>query len=253
MYFLGLFQLLKYFPGKWDVVGAMVVPGLACVFLALLPWIDRSPERRPRTRALVLSAVAAGLAGIVGLTALGWRDSPPSAAAPTGWTLREIGGRSLVAKANCGRCHSDSGMADSLERLASTRGPEWLGGHVIDPDMIAPGLREPPAPISAREVSAIVAYVHRLSGQPYPGFDPQTERAATVFARYCIGCHTIAGDGGKDGPELTHEGSKHDAAWLRRWIAAPSAVDPKSEMPSFGKRLSEEELEAIAQELAGRK
>jgi quinol-cytochrome oxidoreductase complex cytochrome b subunit len=34
-YFLGLFQLLKYFPGKWEVVGALVIPGLVMGFLAL--------------------------------------------------------------------------------------------------------------------------------------------------------------------------------------------------------------------------
>ena len=27
-YFLGLFQLLKYFPGQWEVVGAIVIPGV---------------------------------------------------------------------------------------------------------------------------------------------------------------------------------------------------------------------------------
>ena len=49
-YFLGLFQLLKYFPGKWEVVGAIVLPGVVAAFLALLPWIDRGPERDPRRR-----------------------------------------------------------------------------------------------------------------------------------------------------------------------------------------------------------
>ena len=42
-YFLGLFQLLKYFPGKWEVVGAIVLPGVVAALLALLPWIDRGP------------------------------------------------------------------------------------------------------------------------------------------------------------------------------------------------------------------
>ena len=51
-YFLGLFQLLKYFPGKWEVVGALLVPGLAAAFLALLPWLDRSAARDPRARGL---------------------------------------------------------------------------------------------------------------------------------------------------------------------------------------------------------
>ena len=44
-YFLGLFQLLKYFPGQWEVVGAIVIPGLVALFLALLPWLDRGPQR----------------------------------------------------------------------------------------------------------------------------------------------------------------------------------------------------------------
>ena len=62
-YFLGLFQLLKYFPGKWEVVGAIVIPGVVAAFLALLPWIDRGPERDPRRRPLVMTLVAVGLAG----------------------------------------------------------------------------------------------------------------------------------------------------------------------------------------------
>ena len=62
-YFLGLFQLLKYFPGKWEVVGAIVIPGVVAAFLALLPWIDRGPERDPRRRPLVMALVAVGLAG----------------------------------------------------------------------------------------------------------------------------------------------------------------------------------------------
>jgi ubiquinol-cytochrome c reductase cytochrome b subunit len=57
-YFLGLFQLLKYFPGRWEVVGAMVVPGLAAAFLALLPWVDRGTERHPLKRRAITGAVA---------------------------------------------------------------------------------------------------------------------------------------------------------------------------------------------------
>ena len=50
-YFLGLFQLLKYFPGRLEVIGALVVPGLVMTFLALLPWIDRARGREPRAAA----------------------------------------------------------------------------------------------------------------------------------------------------------------------------------------------------------
>jgi quinol-cytochrome oxidoreductase complex cytochrome b subunit/cytochrome c553 len=252
-YFLGLFQLLKYFPGKWEVIGAMVVPGIAAGFLALLPWIDRGTDRDPRRRRLVVSAVAVGVAGVVGLTVLGWRDRPASAASQDTWSLREIGGRSFAQKLNCGRCHSDSGLADPLEGGPSSRGPEWIAGHIADPEMIAPGMREPLTIVHEREAAAIAAYVRRASRQAYPGYPPDVEATAVIVARYCIGCHKIDGDGGTDGPDLTHEGSKHDAATLRRWIVDPELVDPKAEMPSFGDRLTDAQLDAISGYLSSRK
>lgn len=252
-YFLGLFQLLKYFPGKWEVVGAMIVPGLAAVFLILLPWLDRGPDRDPRKRRAVMAAVVLGLAGVIALTMLGWRDRPLNAAAQGRWTLREIGGHAFVSRGTCARCHSPEGMADPLESLSSSRGAEWIAGHVVDPEMIGPGLREPPAATDDRQVAAIVAYVRRLSREPYSGVSSQTETVGAVFARYCLGCHVVDGDGGKDGPDLSHVGSKHDESVLRKLIAAPTSVNPDADMPAFARRLSPEEIEAVANYLANRK
>jgi ubiquinol-cytochrome c reductase cytochrome b subunit len=252
-YFLGLFQLLKYFPGKWEVVGAMFVPGLAAAFLALLPWIDRGPDRDPRQRRVVISAVALGFVSVIALTTLGWRDRPVSAAAHETWTLREIGGRVFAQRLNCTRCHSETGLADPLEGGASTRGPEWIAGHIVDPEMIAPGMREPPVTIHEREAAAVAAYARRAARDPYPGSSPTVEMVAPIWARYCVGCHKIEGDGGTDGPDLTREGTKHDAATLRRWIVDPEQVDPKADMPAFGDRLSAAQLDAISTYLASRK
>jgi ubiquinol-cytochrome c reductase cytochrome b subunit len=36
-YFLFLFQLLKYFPGEWEIIGTVAIPGLVGLFLFLLP------------------------------------------------------------------------------------------------------------------------------------------------------------------------------------------------------------------------
>jgi ubiquinol-cytochrome c reductase cytochrome b subunit len=255
-YFLGLFQLLKYFPGKWEVVGAIVLPGVVAAFLALLPWLDRGPARDPRRRPFIMVTVLAGLLAVVGLTMLGWRDGPVAASADQ-WSLREIGGRAIAGYSGCAKCHSDTGIADPLESLALARGAEWVSGHVTDPEMIAPGLREPPTTRSEREIAAIIAYVRRLSRQPYPGHPANIEVAATVWARYCVGCHIIDGDGGKDGPELSHAGVKdgkpRDVETIRTWVVDPEAIDPLADMPSFGKRLSPEQLDAIAAYLASRK
>ncbi|HEY7498080.1 MAG TPA: cytochrome b N-terminal domain-containing protein [Vicinamibacterales bacterium] len=251
-YFLGLFELLKYFPGKWEVIGAIFIPALVALFLALLPWIDRGPERHPRRRPLIMTIVTAGFLAVVALTTLGFRDRPKSAAAGS-WTMREIGGRAIAGYSGCAKCHSTTGMADPLETVSVARGAEWIAGHATDPEMIAPGLREPPTTRSEREVAAIVAYVRRVTRDPYPGYAPEIETAATVWARYCVGCHIIDGDGGKEGPELTKAGEKHDKAKLKTWIEDPEAVDPLADMPSFGDRLSPEQLDAIASYLAARK
>ena len=255
-YFLGLFQLLKYFPGKWEVVGAMIIPGLVAAFLALLPWIDRGPARDPSRRPLVVGAFIAGLAGVVALTTLGWMDRPMPAAggnANAGWTLRELGGRTFVQNGRCATCHAEDGLSEPLEIMPSTRGPEWLAGHIADPEMIAPGLREPPVAVGERESAAIVAYVRKLSRASYPPVDPATQTAAAVFARHCIGCHVVDGEGGDDGPELSKIGATQDLAFLKRLIADPESVNPNAEMPSFEKRLTPAELDAIAAYLAGRK
>jgi ubiquinol-cytochrome c reductase cytochrome b subunit len=252
-YFLGLFQLLKYFPGKWEIVGAMIVPGLAAAFLALLPWIDRGSGRDLPKRRAILSVVAIGFIAVAVLTTLGWRDTPSSAVSQDSWTLREIGGRIYAQRLNCTKCHAETGLADALEGGPSTRGPEWIAGHIADPEMIAPGMREPPTTIHEREAAAVAAYARRAARDSYPGYPPNIELIAPVWARYCVGCHKIEGDGGTDGPDLTHEGTKHDAATLRRWIEDPEQVDPDADMPAFGDRLTAAQLDAIAQYLASRK
>ena len=251
-YFLGLFQLLKYFPGRWEVIGAIVIPGVVAALLALLPWIDRGRERDPRRRPFVMGAVTVGMAAVVVLTTLGWRDKPVQAGGDQ-WSMREIGGRAIAGYSGCAKCHSTTGMADPLEAMALSRGAEWVASHAIDPEVIAPGIREPPAARSEREVAAIVAYVRRISRHAYPGYPQQIETAAIVWARYCVGCHIIDGDGGKDGPELSTAGAKHDVPTLKTWITDPESVDPDADMPAFGNRLSPEQLDAIAAYLASRR
>ncbi|HEV3483855.1 MAG TPA: c-type cytochrome, partial [Vicinamibacterales bacterium] len=217
------------------------------------PWIDRGAHRTPTRRRAVITTVIAGFVGVVALTALGWRDRPLNAELQEGWGVRAIGGRMMAANAGCTKCHAATGAADPLEGITVTRGKDWLSGHMVDPEMIAPGLREPPRTLNERQVAAIVAYVDELSQQPYPGFPPEVETASAIFARYCIGCHRLGGDGGDEGPDLTKAGAKHDTAALRTWIADPEAVDPEADMPAFADRLTSEQLDIIARYLAGRK
>ena len=149
------------------------------------------------------------------LTALGWLDRPAASSAypaTGGWTLREIGGRTFVEGGRCASCHAQDGMTDPLEMMPSARGPEWLAGHIMDPEMIAPGLREPPVAVGERETAAMVAYVRKLARASYPSIDQRTQMAASVFARHCIGCHVVDVRGATRGPALSRIGAERDEA-----------------------------------------
>lgn len=253
-YFLALFQLLKYFPGPLEPVASLVIPGLALGLLALLPWLDRSPHRDPRRRPLVMAGLSATVLAVGALTGLGWIDRPSGRSPDASrWSLRELAGREWTREERCARCHADGGVADDLASVSATRDEAWVAGHIADPEVIAPGLRDAPE-VDDRRTAAIAAYMRRLREGPLPPSPPPGEvTAAVVFARFCIGCHTIDGDGGSDGPDLSHVGRERDLAWLAQWISDPSAIKPDTEMPAFRRRLRPGELEAIATYLAGRR
>jgi hypothetical protein len=130
----------------------------------------------------------------------------------------------------------------------------WLRNHVVDPEVIAPGIRATASPAHERDVAAIVSYLQRAGlGGTIPEVSDATRRAMVTFARHCIGCHVLDGDGGSDGPDLSHVGRERDAAWLARWIARPTDIRPDAEMPAFAKELSERERTEIAMFLSHRR
>jgi ubiquinol-cytochrome c reductase cytochrome b subunit len=66
-YFLPLYQLTKYFPGRWTFVGAVALPGLAFSLLLLTPFLDGGKETSLRRRK---TAAAVGLGLLVAVTVL---------------------------------------------------------------------------------------------------------------------------------------------------------------------------------------
>ena len=69
-YFLFLYELTKYFPGKWTFVGAVLLPGLAFSLVLLAPFLDSGTERalsRRRTAAVIGFGL---LTAVILLTAL---------------------------------------------------------------------------------------------------------------------------------------------------------------------------------------
>ncbi len=42
-YFMSLYQLLKYFPGKLEIIATAIIPSGGIIGLLLLPFIDKNP------------------------------------------------------------------------------------------------------------------------------------------------------------------------------------------------------------------
>jgi menaquinol-cytochrome c reductase cytochrome b/c subunit len=67
-YFLPLYQLTKYFPGRWTFVGAVLLPGLAFSILLLAPFLDSGRETELRQRKVAAVAGFGMLAVVMVLT-----------------------------------------------------------------------------------------------------------------------------------------------------------------------------------------
>jgi len=67
-YFLSLYQLFKYFPGRWAFLGVVLIPTATLYLMFALPFMEKTQSRRLRDRKSSAFIAAFILAGIVGLT-----------------------------------------------------------------------------------------------------------------------------------------------------------------------------------------
>jgi len=66
------------------------------------------------------------------------------------------------------------------------------------------------------------------------GHDSPVERGRASFQAYkCTKCHTVNGEGGVLGPDLTFVGFRKSSDFLERWLINPQAWKPHVSMPNF--------------------
>ena len=104
-YFFFLFEVLRIIkPAVLTPVATIGVPTLCMVLLILLPFIDRSPERRPERRPI------ATIAGILTIFAMGYLTYLGAAAGSPNEIEYEVPaqyeeGKLIVAQSGCLACH----------------------------------------------------------------------------------------------------------------------------------------------------
>ncbi|RSK27415.1 cytochrome C oxidase Cbb3 [Bacillus sp. HMF5848] len=129
-YFLFLYQLLKYTyaSGPYNVIGAVVIPGLAFTALLLAPFLDQGPERRPSKRPITTGMMLLSIAAIVHLTWFSVATHDWEAAAEQGKIVKEVEvdknaeGYAIYTAQSCIGCHGDN-----LQGVTGV-GPALVGG-----------------------------------------------------------------------------------------------------------------------------
>lgn len=161
-YFLWLFELLKYFPGKLEFVGAVLIPTIGIVLLMIYPYLDHNPERKLSKRKWA-AALCAGTFAFV--TFLGIRAiiSTPK---PQVLTALQQQGLKVFMDQRCTACHTvNSGGGNAGPDLAQAGGhwkSDYLFALLRNPTVFHKRSIMPAVDISPKKLNALVAYVMSL-------------------------------------------------------------------------------------------
>ncbi len=170
-YFLFLMQMLQFFPGELEVVGAVIVPGLAVLVLLLLPFYDRRPTRRPLKRPLATTVAVLVFIGIVSLTIKGMVTTPPSMTSRS--AFMELGER-LYQEQGCANCHTINGVGSpigpELAGMEERRTLSWIHQYLEDPLVMKPDSAMPGylGTITHEEIESVSVYLLSLEKDLVP-------------------------------------------------------------------------------------
>jgi len=275
-YFLPLFQLLKYFPGRWEPVGAIGVPLVAAVLLMGLPLFDKGPSRSPARRKRFVGVVLVLLGGAAALGVLAVRaDARDPAYAKARKRADAEAARAFALAADGVPVAGGTAVYDNdpLVRGRRVFGERCAGCHVLDgqgerkgPDLdgwssrtwISAFLHEPTAdrfygttkirgmkPIhaDAPDEAAMVEWIFSQGGGTFNVELAQKGRAL-IESMSCNDCHEL--DGVTVGDGVPNLGNRASLGWTVDFLREPDKVfGRKNDMPSFAK-LDAAELDALA-------
>jgi len=256
-YFLFLFQTLKFFTGSWEVVGAVVLPTLAVIALALVPFFDQGQVKRVSQRFLAIGTVLALATIWSALTVAAIMTTPPDnavndTAATDGqaeWSAlppKALAGLYEFRQLDCVQCHNiadgDPKVGPALSTGMNQKSQDWMAQHFQDPSAAGQdrGLSQP----QVQNLIALVTGLTPQNGSAVANAPELSVIGAHVYAsQQCAFCHLVNGMGQTIGPALNGVGQRRDGTWLAGHFRDPSAFVEGSTMPPFD--LPDPEMEAL--------
>ncbi len=250
-YFLFLFQTLKLFSGPLEVLGAVVLPGLAILAIILVPFLDRRQMVKVSQRTVAAAFVVLAAIGWTGLTAAAVAGTPKETreaaidySAPTDWmqlSPEEMAGVAYFRQENCISCHvigeRGNPVGPDLTRITIHKDAAWMIQHFKRPSAVRPGTSMPPIQLSDAQLNSLAAFLLKLNPQNATALDGAPEFAAAgalVYqANHCGACHMANGVGMKIGPPLNGLAKRQSRSWVEEHFGDPQKLSPGSIMPAL--------------------
>jgi len=260
-YFLFLFQTLKFFEGPLEVVGAVVLPGLAVLTLLLIPFIDRSKVVKVTRRTVAFAVVFLAAIGWAGLTATAIATTPKEArtaevdySAPTDWmqlTPDEMAGVAYFRQENCESCHAigekGTAIGPDLTRTTVRKNVAGLIQHFKMPAAVRPGSTMPPVQLADAQLANLASFLLKLNERNASALENAPEFAtqgALIYQNnHCGACHMVNGAGMKLGPVLNGLSKRQSRSWVIDHFVDPQKLAPGSIMPPY--KLPAKDLETL--------
>ena len=250
-YFLFLFQTLKLFEGPLEMVGTVILPGLAFLALLSVPFVDRGELRRLRHRTLAIGVTFLAALGWTGLTATAILTNPKtdSSGHQEGETIQEwqqlspaeLAGIAYYRDEKCATCHNlregTPKVGPNLTTAANRRSPVWMIEHFKHPSQLVPGTSMPPIHLNDEQLAALAAFLGRLSPANAEALESAPDnvvQGALVYqVNQCGSCHTANGEGMKVGPALNGVARRRTPEWIEEQIRRPQSHFPETMMPGL--------------------
>jgi mono/diheme cytochrome c family protein len=220
-YFLFLFEMLKFFPGRLEFIGTTVIPAMAILLLFLLPFIDRSLKRHPRSRPVATLTMSAIVLAMVLLTIRAVVTTPPQAETVGATHQEQVAAGQALYTEQCAKCHGvegEGGEVKDVEGLTGTylkaiNSEDYLYTRTDETtyniiDYGQPNLGMPAfglangGQLNSQQINAIVAFVRswddRTVTEEEKGTTPvlaageipdYETHVAPIFKRRCSACH----------------------------------------------------------------
>lgn len=279
-----LYQLRTMFEGPWQILGTLVIPGIAAALLVALPLLDRSPSHDPLRRLPIVGGLLAALSATLSLGVYSFRkdaddrrylghradvdaEGKRARRLAIGGVLPE-GGLAVYRNdpdyivrelwnSHCASCHGLNGRGgEGGPDLHDYDSRAWISGFLRDPQgplymgpakKQGPGKGMPAFRGTDEELAALTEFVYRQTGAS--DVDPALiKQAEPLFSdKNCDACHELDGTTAAKGPNLLHRGTLE---WVKKVITdsgRPELYGERAKMPRFGRRLTAEQIQMLAQ------